>query len=276
MTMFVAGVIVAAAISLFVLLRSGPVAVVDGRWLQLALFAFLVCVCELKPVTVARSGGVQEVVASVTFSFAIFLSFGPFPALAAQSIASLIGDIAGKKQALKTTFNVAQYVLAWAIPGVLFQAMMGGRTARIGSEFTWRWAGALVISGVTYFLCNSSLVGMIMALSTRSSLWQGITSMVTREASSDVVLLALSPIVIVAAERSLVLLPVLLLPVLAVYRSALLSAEKEHQAMHDALTDLPNRLQFSEVIERRFATARNRSSLFNARPRWGLEELGAQ
>ena len=84
--------------------------------------------------------------------------------------------------------------------------------------------------------------------------------MITREASSDVVLLALSPIVIVAAERSLVLLPVLLLPVLAVYRSALLSAEKEHQAMHDALTDLPNRLQFSEVIERRFENARSKST----------------
>ena len=260
MTMFVVGVVVAAAIALFALLRSGPVVIVSDRWLQLALFAFLVCVCELKPVTVARSGGVQEVVASVTFSFAIFLTFGPFPALAAQSIASLIGDIAGKKRALKASFNVAQYVLAWAIPGLLFQAIMGGRTLRIGSEFTWRWAGALVVSGVTYFLCNSALVGMIIALSTRSSLWQGITGMVTREASSDVVLLALSPIVIVAAERSLVLLPVLLLPVLAVYRSALLSAEKEHQAMHDALTDLPNRLQFSDVVERRFENSRSKSS----------------
>ncbi len=260
MTMFVVGVVVAAAIALFALLRSGPVVIVSDRWLQLALFAFLVCVCELKPVTVARSGGVQEVVASVTFSFAIFLTFGPFPALAAQSIASLIGDIAGKKRALKASFNVAQYVLAWAIPGLLFQAIMGGRTLRIGSEFTWRWAGALVVSGVTYFLCNSALVGMIIALSTRSSLWQGITGMVTREASSDVVLLALSPIVIVAAERSLVLLPVLLLPVLAVYRSALLSAEKEHQAMHDALTDLPNRLHFSADIERRFENSRSKSS----------------
>ena len=260
MTMFVVGVVVAAAVALFALLRSGPVVIVSDRWLQLALFAFLVCVCELKPVTVARSGGVQEVVASVTFSFAIFLTFGPFPALAAQSIASLIGDIAGKKQALKASFNVAQYVLAWAIPGLLFQAIMGGRTLRIGSEFTWRWAGALVVSGVTYFLCNSALVGMIIALSTRSSLWQGITGMVTREASSDVVLLALSPIVIVAAERSLVLLPVLLLPVLAVYRSALLSAEKEHQAMHDALTDLPNRLHFSADIERRFENSRSKSS----------------
>jgi diguanylate cyclase (GGDEF)-like protein len=39
-----------------------------------------------------------------------------------------------------------------------------------------------------------------------------------------------------------------------------LSAEKEHQAMHDALTDLPNRLQFSEVIQRRFENARSKST----------------
>ena len=258
--MFVVGVVVAAAIALVALLRSGPVVVIDGRWLELALFTFLVGVCEIKPVTVARAGGIQEVVASATFSFAIFLSFGPLPAIAAQVIASLIGDVAGTKHAIKVAFNVAQYVLAWSLPGLLFQAIMGSRTLRSGTEFTWRWAAALVVSGATYFLCNSSLVGVIIALSTRSSAWLGLTGMIRREASSDVVLLALSPIVIVAAERSLVLLPVLLLPVLAVYRSALLSAEKEHQAMHDALTDLPNRLQFSEVIERRFENARSKST----------------
>ena len=141
-----------------------------------------------------------------------------------------------------------------------FQAIMGGQTLLSGTEFTWRWAIALIASGGTYFVCNSAIVGMIIALTTRSSLWQGVTGMIAREASSDVVLLALSPIVIVAAERSLVLLPVLLLPVLAVYRSALLSAEKEHQAMHDALTDLPNRTQFSAVIARRFENARSKST----------------
>ena len=55
------------------------------------------------------------------------------------------------------------------------------------------------------------------------------------------------------------LLPVLILPVIAVYRSARLSAEKEHQALHDGLTDLPNRLQFASIMERRFEHGRNRS-----------------
>jgi diguanylate cyclase (GGDEF)-like protein len=258
--MFVSGVVLAASAALFAVVRAGPVLVIGDRWLEFVLFTMLVCICEVKPVTVARAGGVQEVVASVTFSFAIFLTFGPVPAIAAQAIASLVGDIAGKKQAVKVAFNVAQYVLAWSLPGLLFQAIMGGRTLLTGTELTWRWGAALVVSGATYFVCNSALVGVIIALSTRSSLWHGVTGVIQREASSDVVLLALSPIVIVAAQRSLVLLPVLLLPVLAVYRSALLSAEKEHQAMHDALTDLPNRLQFSEVIERRFENARSKST----------------
>ena len=260
MTMFVGASVLAASAALFALARAGPVLVIGDRWLELALFSLLVCICEVKPVTVARAGGIQEVVASATFSFAIFLTFGPLPAMVAQAVASLIGDFAGKKHALKVAFNAAQYVLAWSLAGLPFQAIMGDQTLGTGTEFTWRWGAALVVSGATYFLCNASLVGVIIALTTRSSLWQGVTGMIRREASSDLVLLALSPIVIVAAERSLVLLPVLLLPVLAVYRSALLSAEKEHQAMHDVLTDLPNRRQFTEVIERRLENSRSEST----------------
>ncbi len=260
MTMFVGGVVAAASIALFIVVRSGPAAVIDGRWLELALFTFLACLCELKPVTVARAGGIQEVVASATFAFAIFLTFGPVPAVAAQALASFIGDVVGRKHPLKITFNVAQYVLAWSMAGILFQAILGSETLSGDTEFTWRWGAAVIVSGATYFLCNSALVGVIIALSTRSSVWQSVSGMIRREASSDVVLLALAPIVVVAAEQSLVLLPVLLLPVLAVYRSALLSAEKEHQAMHDALTDLPNRLHFSELIERRFEDARTKST----------------
>ena len=260
MTAFVAGVILAASTAVLILIGAGPVVVISDRWLELALFTLLVCVCEVKPVTVARTGGIQEVVASVTFSFAIFLTFGALAAIAAQGLASLIGDIAGKKHALKVAFNASQYVLAWSLAGLVFQAIMGGQTLVAGTEFTWRWGAALVASGATYFLCNSAVVGVIIALATHSSVRRGVIDMITREALSDLVLLALSPIVIVAADRSLVMLPVLLLPVLAVYRSALLSAEKEHQAMHDALTDLPNRLQFSEVVERRFDNSRSKST----------------
>jgi diguanylate cyclase (GGDEF)-like protein len=257
---FVLGVGFVAAVAVFALFRSGEVAVIKGRWLELILFGLLVCVCEVKPVTIARPNGVQEIVASTTFSFAIFMSFGPLPAIAAQALASLVGDVMSHKRPLKTSFNVFQYVLAWAVPGLLFQDILGGRSLLDGTEFTVRWTVALVVCGLTYFFCNSSLIGLIVAINARTSLWHSVTDMIKCEASSDLVLLALAPIVIVATERSVVLLPVLLLPVLAVYRSALLSAEKEHQAMHDALTDLPNRLHFSSIMERNFEVASRKST----------------
>jgi len=78
-----------------------------------------------------------------------------------------------------------------------------------------------------------------------------VRSMVFQEAISDCVLLALSPIVIIVADRSLIFLPLLLLPVYAVYRSTSISAQKEHQANHDSLTDLPNRSSFEETLQRR-------------------------
>ena len=133
-TMFVGGVVVAASIALLALVRSGPVPVIGDRWLELTLFTVLVCVCELKPVTVARTGGIQEVVASATFAFAIFLTFGPVPAIAAQALASLIGDVVGKKPALKVVFNVAQYVLAWSMAGIVFHAIMGNETLGPGQS----------------------------------------------------------------------------------------------------------------------------------------------
>ena len=171
----------------------------------MALFTFLVCLCELKPVTVARAGGIQEVVASATFAFAIFLTFGPVPAVAAQALASLIGDVVGRKHPLKIAFNVAQYVLAWSMAGILFQAIMGSETLSAETEFTWRWGAAVIVSGATYFLCNSALVGVIIALlDSLVGVARASRGMIRREASSDVVLLALAPIVVVAAERSLV------------------------------------------------------------------------
>src|SRR5207237_6668530 len=55
------------------------------------------------------------------------------------------------------------------------------------------------------------------------------------------------------------LVPLLLLPAVAVYHGARLSLEKEHRSRHDALTELPNRLFFAEAAASAIATgARHR------------------
>ena len=250
--MYVA-VLTAVAISVLVacasLFENRPV---GHRFPEFALFVILVSLCEIRPITVGHSRGVKEIVASTTFAFAIFLSFGPLLAMCAQAVASLLGDVVARKTLLKLLFNVVQYWIAWGFAAFAFIAIAGDRTF-IDSGLSWQWNLAVLASGVVYFVANHTLVGIAIALSGGGRVLRVVRATITQEATSDCVLLALAPIVIIVADKSLVFLPLLLLPVLAVYRSASISTEKEYQALHDQLTDLPNRLSFADSLTRRLA-----------------------
>jgi hypothetical protein len=64
--------------------------------------------CEIRPVTVARGGAIDEIVASTTFAFALLLSFGPALTMLGQVMASLIADVARQKERRRVIFNVGQ------------------------------------------------------------------------------------------------------------------------------------------------------------------------
>ena len=62
------------------------------------------------------------------------------------------------------------------------------------------------------------------------------------------VVLLVAPIVLAAAAYTVVIVPLCLAPVLAMYNSVHQSARSQHEARHDALTGLPNRTAFHETI----------------------------
>jgi diguanylate cyclase (GGDEF)-like protein len=224
---------------------------VGHRWPELVLFMALIVVCEARPIMFARSSGVQEIVASTAFTFALFLAFGPVLAMLAQAVASLYGDLFAKKTPIKTIFNFAQYWVAWGVATVTFVLIEGSRGFGEVVGESWRWNVAVLATAATYFIVNNILVGTAIGLASKTSVRKVVWSLLTREAVSDCVLLAFAPIVVIVANRGLLFLPLLLLPVYTVYRTARISAEKEHQALHDPLTDLPNRSSFDDTLERR-------------------------
>jgi hypothetical protein len=118
------GVLVSGFVALLVLAGAGMLAAtihefglgVSGlgdRWIELAVLVVLVLIAELKPISIARAGGLDEIVASTTFAFAIFITFGPVPAMLAQAVASVVADAVDRKPVIRIAFNVAQYWLAF-------------------------------------------------------------------------------------------------------------------------------------------------------------------
>jgi diguanylate cyclase (GGDEF)-like protein len=219
------------------------------HWPELAVLVAILCWTEAKPITIVRAGGVENVVASTTFAFAIFLTFGPVPAMVAQGAASALADVAGRKPLIKVIYNIAQYWVAWSVAAFVFVAIHADAPGTLDDVLTNRWYLALLGSGVAYFAVNNALVGIVVGLSSGDRVLRSVRSSITNEWSTDIVLLALTPIVVIVMLESAVALPLLLLPILAVYRSVTISAEKEHLARHDSLTGLSNRFNFTSVID---------------------------
>jgi diguanylate cyclase (GGDEF)-like protein len=230
-----------------------------GRWPELLTLVGLLCFAEMKPIEVARVGGVDSIVTSTTFAFAILLSFGPVPAMLAQAISSILADIRERKPSIKTIFNLAQYWVSLGSAAIVLTVTDISNNSSLDTPFSTRWTIAVIAAALSYFVVNNVLVGVVRALAGRHNVVDTVRATFNSEWSSDFVLLALAPIVVIVTKQSLAALPVLLLPILAVYKSATISAEKEHLGLHDSLTDLPNRFNFSSVLTKRIDSAAGRS-----------------
>ncbi len=259
---FIGVVTVSAAIAMTSVAMWLPVSIESRGWTTFAIFAALLGLCELRPITVVRAGGMDQIVSSTTFAFAIFLSFGAVPALAAQVVASLLADLAQRKSPQKALFNVSQYGLAWSLAAIAHHLVLGSSVGLAADTvLTWRWAAAAAAAAITFYLANGVLIGLVVAISAGSPAREYVVKSLRNEATSNLVLLALSPIVVIVADRSLWVLPLLLLPVLDVYHSAAVSAAKDHQSRHDSLTGLPNRMSFLADVERRLVNGRGQAAV---------------
>jgi diguanylate cyclase (GGDEF)-like protein len=142
---------------------------------------------------------------------------------------------------------------------------------------------AILLSASVFFLTNNALAGAALALAQGLPVIRYLREDFAFQALTSGVLLALSLIVVVVAAFSPLLVPLLTLPVIAVYRSASTSLENarlvsrleqslvqlteqaatnQYQALHDALTDLPNRVLFHDRVQQAIrASQRERSSV---------------
>ncbi len=253
LTIYVSSVIaIGSAVLVAVCVVGGPIPD-TARGIFFMLTA-VVILGELFPVTVTFRNEEQAVTTSTTFVFAILLIFGPAPALLAQAIASITSDIVGRKTWWKAAFNVGQYTLSWGTAAlVLTGSTIAPGDFQHAADFSQNSTLFFVLGAGAFVLVNSVLIAAAVSLAQDLPVLRNLRHHVGFYASSSVVVFSLTPIVVVVAMQDALLVPLLLAPMGAAYRSAKVSMEKEHQAAHDPLTDLPNRTYFRERVTQAIA-----------------------
>ncbi len=214
----------------------------------LAMTMVLVMVLELRPLVQGRGHDPQGVVMSTAFVIAILFLWGPWPAMVAVSIATLASGLRVHKHIWKNLFNVGQYNLC--LGAAWFVMLISGHNPSIehplrdlhGSDVIWT-----VIAWTVYFLLNDVLVSA--ALAHTESFRAMISYDFVHYSTTTFSVLALSPLIVVVAQTAWTLLPLLLIPLLLVYKMAQMSLEREYQAGHDTLTGLPNRKNLRLSLE---------------------------
>ncbi len=112
-----------------------------------------------------------------------------------------------------------------------------------------------LVAGAVFALANDSLVAVVVALASGQRVSTMLREDVRFKLETSGVLVALAPLAALLADTSLLMLPLLALPVLAVRRAAHLAVLRERQSLHDPLTGLANRELFRRRVERAVASA---------------------
>ena len=218
-----------------------------------ALMATFVLIAEMRPLLVAGSPDSNGVTITTCFVFAILIHWGWPVAILLQTVATVVGDRAQRRVWWRMAFNTGQYALSWAACAAVLA--LAGLHASPFSPVTLHMVDVWVIvaAGLTYFLVNDVLVSVAVALLSHQSLWKDLRQEFGFQLLSSGALLALAPFVVLALDASVWLVPLLLVPLLAVYKNGQVSLEQEHASLHDSLTGLPNRkyllLQADEALD---------------------------
>lgn len=216
---------------------------------QVLLFGSLFFLAELRPVSWMFGNVGTTVTMSWTFAFALLLLGAPVAALGIVLGASLVGDLAQRKQVSRLLFNTSQLALSLCAGVWVLRASADGGVVSSDHDLSALWGLFVALAGISILLVNGLLTTSVVAIHQRRHFRELLQDGVLGNMSTDLMLLGLAPAFVITAERSQLLALFLVMTTFAIYRTVVVSFEREFQASHDSLTELLNRRQFDQELD---------------------------
>jgi diguanylate cyclase (GGDEF)-like protein len=227
------------AVTVVAALACGPVlarlpAELSGLPAAFWLMAGLAVLVDARPFTPPGRRQSSAVFPSICFTFAIMLGWGLGEAIAVQAAAVVVSAWRMRHAPWRAIFNISQYALALSTAYAVTLLADGGRPG-------WKDVAVFGLAGVAWFLVKYGSVTVAVRLRFGGRWWPTFLHGLAFESLSTGSLLLLSPVLLAAAQASAALIPLIVVPLYAVYRMARLSAEQEQLGRLDPLTGLANR-----------------------------------
>ncbi|HEX6873412.1 MAG TPA: EAL domain-containing protein [Micromonosporaceae bacterium] len=175
---------------------------------------------------------------SITFTFAILLVWGAWPAILVQSLALVAGAVRLRWRVERTLVTMVRFSLAFLATEAVLE-IHGVPSYHIGQQITGEDSLYLLMAAATWFLVNYGTFAFWLTVRYRGPARRVFTRTLGYELVTSGALLLLAPLVVGAPTGwSLVLT---IVPVLAINQMAWLYDRQQQQLRHDSLTGLLSR-----------------------------------